>query len=281
MTSKTNNKPLRPVDELASFVKANQPLFVLTGAGCSTASGLADYRDQSGQWKRPQPITLAAFTGDLQARKRYWMRSTAGWPVFSAAQPNAAHNVLARLEKRGYLQQLVTQNVDGLHQSAGHKKVIDLHGQLSTVSCLSCAQTQTRKKFQQQLLECNPQITLKTLEYAPDGDAEIAQINTNSFHIPECNCGGIIKPDVVFFGENVPRQRVSDAMAQLQHAAGVLVAGSSLMVYSGFRFCRRAEELHLPIASLTLGVTRADSFLTLNVQGECTTVLTELDRLLP
>lgn len=268
-------------DELAAFVAAHQPLLVLTGAGCSTASGLADYRDQAGQWKRAQPITLATFTDDLRARRRYWMRSAVGWPVFAAAEPNPAHLMLARLEKRGYLQHLITQNVDGLHQRAGHQRVTDLHGQLATVTCLSCGYTQPRAEFQQQLHDTNPGLMLQAVGYAPDGDADLHDVDTDAFQIPACHCGGIIKPDVVFFGENVPRDRVKNAMTELQQASGMLVAGSSLMVYSGYRFCRRAEELKLPIASLTLGVTRADELLTLNVQGDCAAGLAALDSLLP
>lgn len=268
-------------EELASFVLANQPLFVLTGAGCSTASGLADYRDRSGQWKRPQPITLNTFTGDKSARKRYWMRSAVGWPVFAAAKANGAHHALARLENRGYLRQLVTQNVDGLHQQAGHQNVIDLHGQLATVSCLSCGKTQPRHEFQQALDAANPGMSLDAIEFAPDGDADLQDANPDAYQVPDCHCGGMLKPDVVFFGENVPRERVAKARAELQNSSGVLVAGSSLMVYSGYRFCRRAHEYDLPIASLTRGVTRADELLTLNIQGDCSAELVALDALLP
>ncbi|MBX2825577.1 MAG: NAD-dependent protein deacetylase [Gammaproteobacteria bacterium] len=261
--------------DLALFVQEHQPLFVLTGAGCSTLSGLADYRDAAGKWKRQQPITGQVFINDERARQRYWARSALGWPAFDAAVPNAAHQMLTQLQTRGFERQLVTQNVDGLHQRAGHQGVIELHGHLARVTCLGCGRAQSRTDYQHQLLAINPDLSHQHATAAPDGDADLED-DTFVVNVPPCTCGGLMKPDVVFFGENVPRERVQQATAALAHSRGMLVVGSSLMVYSGYRFCKQAAELNIPIASINQGVTRADSLLTLNVQADCADALTGL-----
>lgn len=255
---------------LVDFVTQHPKLFVLTGAGCSTASGLGDYRDQNGQWKRRQPITGQTFIGDESARKRYWARSSVGWPSFSQALPGLAHRALAELQAQQRIVRLVTQNVDRLHQRAGHHDVVDLHGVLSTVSCIDCAQTLSRDDFQVRLLSANPWLGSLTAAHAPDGDADLEVSDLETMQVPACTCcGGLLKPDVVFFGENVPRDKVQLAMSALASADALLVAGSSLMVYSGFRFCREAQKRGQPIVIVNNGLTRADSLASLKIQGDC------------
>ena len=268
--SKAFNSSDRDDTALAQFVDKNPNLFVLTGAGCSTASGLGDYRDKQGQWKRRQPITGQVFINDEAARKRYWARSSVGWPNFSRAKPGAAHLALRTMQQAGSINQLVTQNVDQLHQKAGHERVIDLHGVLATVSCIQCLHTTSRDDFQTKLVSTNPWLSTLSAAHAPDGDADLELSNLNSMYVPPCDfCGSILKPDVVFFGENVPRKTVQLAMHALEKADALLVVGSSLMVYSGFRFCRDAQKRDQPIALVNNGVTRADELATLKIQGDC------------
>ena len=280
MTLQTRTVSIAPDAEdfgLAEFVTQHPRLFVLTGAGCSTASGLGDYRDQKGQWKRRQPITGQTFIGDEAARKRYWARSSVGWPSFSQALPGQAHHALTELQEQGRIVSLVTQNVDRLHQRAGHKGVVDLHGVLSTVSCIECARVLSRDDFQIRLLSGNPWLGSLTAAHAPDGDADLEVSDLDTMQVPACtNCGGLLKPDVVFFGENVPREKVQLAMVALASADALLVAGSSLMVYSGFRFCRDAQKRGQPIVIVNNGLTRADSLASLKIQGDCGQRLTTL-----
>ncbi len=266
----SNSEPDAEDLDLADFVSQHPKLLVLTGAGCSTASGLGDYRDQNGQWKRRQPITGQTFIGDEAARKRYWARSSVGWPSFSQALPGQSHHALAQLQEQGRIVSLVTQNVDRLHQRAGHNNVVDLHGVLATVSCIDCAQTISRDDFQIRLLAANPWLGSLTAAHAPDGDADLEVSDLDTMQLPACTrCGGLLKPDVVFFGENVPREKVQQAMTALASADALLVAGSSLMVYSGFRFCREAQKRGQPIVIVNNGLTRADSLASLKIQGDC------------
>lgn len=245
--------------QLRALLQSAQPWTVLTGAGISTDSGIPDYRDAQGTWKRPPPVTFQAFMGSLLTRQRYWARSLVGWPVFAQAQPNATHHALTKLQQRGIFKTVITQNVDGLHQRAGTQHVIDLHGRLDQVVCMACASTLARSRFQDALRNANPPWQNHTAAIAPDGDADLEGVDFSSFHIPPCpSCGGILKPDVVFYGENVPRPRVQQAMASLQDSAGLLVLGSSLMVYSGLRFVHAAQQQALPVAAINLGMTRAD-----------------------
>jgi len=263
--------------ELTQFVSQHPHLFVLTGAGCSTASGLGDYRDRQGQWKRKQPITGQTFIQNSASRKRYWARSSIGWPSFAAAKPSEAHHALARLQALGYAQTLITQNVDELHQKAGHRDVVDLHGVLSTVSCIDCGNQMHRSHFQHQLLKRNDWLNQLDASHAPDGDADLELASLDDMQVPDCSlCGGLLKPDVVFFGENVASLIVQEAKQALARADALLIAGSSLMVYSGFRFCRQAEALGLPIAIVNQGQTRADTLATLKCEGDCGQLLSEL-----
>ncbi|MCT8271800.1 NAD-dependent protein deacetylase [Xanthomonas translucens] len=259
---------------LQAFVARHRRLFVLTGAGCSTDSGIPDYRDAAGDWKRAQPVTYQAFMGELATRQRYWARSLVGWPRFGYARPNATHAALAQLEARGQVELLLTQNVDRLHQAAGSAAVIDLHGRLDVVRCMECERRLPREDFQQQLLQRNPHWATLQAGQAPDGDADLEDVDFAAFAVPACTqCGGVLKPDVVFFGENVPRERVAAAFAHLQQADAMLVLGSSLMVYSGFRFVQAAAKACMPIAAVNLGRTRGDDLLSLKLAQPCAQAL--------
>lgn len=255
---------------LAAFLQAQPRLFVLTGAGCSTASGIPDYRDTDGQWKRPQPVTFQAFMGEEATRQRYWARSMLGWRVMGHALPGAAHRALAALEAMGRVELLLTQNVDGLHGAAGSARTIDLHGRIDTVRCMHCEARMPRAELQQRLLHANPDWAALHAQAAPDGDADLDGLDFSGFVVPACPaCGhGPLKPDVVFFGEAVPAERVAAARAALQRSGALLVAGSSLMVYSGFRFVQAAADAGLPIAAVNQGRTRADALFTLKVAAD-------------
>ncbi|WP_322011486.1 NAD-dependent protein deacetylase [Paraburkholderia sp. J12] len=267
------------LDALQAFVERHPRLFVLTGAGISTDSGIPGYRDENGAWKRSPPITLQEFLGSQAWRRRYWARSMLGWPTVGLAQPNGAHRALARLETAGYVRALVTQNVDGLHQRAGSHGVIELHGSIGHVHCLDCGAQYTRASLQPLLEENNPDIAGAIAEPAADGDAHLDFDGSLPFAVPVCTaCGGMLKPSVVFFGENVPRERVAEASAALDAADAVLVVGSSLMVYSGYRFCAWAQQRGKPVAAVNLGRTRADPLLALKVEAPCAATLEALVR---
>jgi NAD-dependent SIR2 family protein deacetylase len=260
---------------LQAFLAAHRRLFVLTGAGCSTASGIPDYRDGNGEWKRrARPVMLQSFLASEHTRKRYWARSLVGWRRMSGATPNDAHRSLAALENAGCIEQLVTQNVDGLHQAAGSRNVIDLHGRVDVVRCMTCASRLPRARLQAELTKRNPTFVDLVAAEAPDGDADLDDADFASFDVPGCDaCGGLLKPDVVFFGESVPKDRVGRAMAAVERADAMLVVGSSLMVYSGYRFAKAMAELGKPIAAVNLGTTRADHLLSLKVAEPCADAL--------
>jgi NAD-dependent SIR2 family protein deacetylase len=263
--------------ELETFIESHQRLFVLTGAGCSTNSGIPDYRDRQGNWKRTQPVRFQAFVAEELTRCRYWARSMVGWRRFGQALPNDAHRALARLETRGQTQVLLTQNVDRLHQAAGSRAVIDLHGRLDLVRCMTCAAASRRADFQDQLIRLNAAWTELDALALPDGDADLDHLDFSGFAVPPCaSCGGILKPDVVFFGESVPRDQVALAQEHMENADAMLVVGSSLMVYSGFRFAQAAARRGLPIAAVNLGRTRADDLLALKVEDRCEAALSFL-----
>jgi NAD-dependent SIR2 family protein deacetylase len=260
--------------DLDNFVRQHPRLFVLCGAGVSTDSGIPGYRDDEGQWKRKPPVMLQDFLSSEAVRRRYWARSIAGWPMLANARPNGAHRALARLESQGRLQKLVTQNVDGLHQQAGSSDVIELHGNAGKVICLDCGAGALRENIQRVLEEANPEFTAICATAAPDGDADFEPRRLEAFKLPVCaRCGGVLKPDVVFFGDSVPRDRVDAALNALEQAAAVLVVGSSLMVYSGYRFCERAWQMAKPIAAINMGRTRADHLFTLKLSRSCAEAL--------
>jgi NAD-dependent SIR2 family protein deacetylase len=264
-------------DELKAFIHRHRRLFVLTGAGCSVNSGIPDYRDANGECKRTPPVRFQAFVADEVTRRRYWARSMVGWRRFGQARPNGAHHALARLEANGQCEMLLTQNVDRLHQAAGSREVIDLHGRLDLVRCMTCLATDRRVNFQDRLTRLNTAWTDLDATALPDGDADLDQIDFSDFAVPACaSCGGILKPDVVFFGENVPRDQVALAHKHLENADAMLIVGSSLMVYSGFRFVQAAAHRGIPIAAVNLGRTRADDLLVLKVEDRCEEALSFL-----
>ncbi|KVW25899.1 iron dicitrate transport regulator FecR [Burkholderia ubonensis] len=266
------------LDALHAFVERHPRLLVLTGAGISTDSGIPGYRDRNGQWMRSAPIQLHEFLGSDAARRRYWARSMIGWPVVGNARPNRSHAALARLGAAGRIERLVTQNVDGLHQRAGSTDVIELHGGINGVTCLDCGAHHARAAIQAVLEAENPELLGAQAQPAADGDAHLEWHALDAFRIPACPaCGGLLKPAVVFFGENVPRERVAVAAAALDAADALLVVGSSLMVYSGYRFCVWAQAQHKPVAALNLGHTRADPMLTLKVEAPCASALDALN----
>jgi len=258
------------ISALQDFVDGHRRLFVLTGAGVSTTSGIPDYRDADGNWKRVQPVTYQAFTGQEATRRRYWARSLVGWRRFGRARPNDAHRALARLEALDRSEILLTQNVDRLHQSAGSARVIDLHGRLDLVRCLGCERRIPRDEFQDELIRLNPGwVDLDAVD-APDGDADLDGIDFSRFTVPACSaCGGMLKPDVVFFGENVPKDRVEAAARHVEQADAMLVVGSSLMVWSGFRFVQMAVKAGKKVAAVNMGRTRADDLLAVKVEQPC------------
>ena len=242
---------------------------VLTGAGLSTCCGIPDYRDREGRWKRAQPVSHQDFVRSEAARRRYWARSYFGWPTLAEAQPGPGHRALAHLQSQGRISALVTQNVDGLHQKAGSEPVLELHGGIGRVVCLACGHALSRRAMQERLREANPRIEA-TAAAAPDGDADIAEALHAGFAVPACaDCGGVLKPDVVFFGDSVPKPRVGAVMAAIEAAAGLLVVGSSLMVYSGFRFAEQAHRIGRPVMAINLGRTRADHLLAAKVERDC------------
>jgi NAD-dependent SIR2 family protein deacetylase len=266
--------PMTEHSSLQTFVDRHRRLFILTGAGCSTHSGIPDYRDADGNWKRQQPVTYQAFMGEEATRQRYWARSLIGWRRFGRAQPNAAHFALAKLEAAGRSELILTQNVDRLHQAAGSEAVIDLHGRLDLVRCMGCDHKITRGEFQDELGRLNAGWLELDAADAPDGDADLESHDFSSFTVPVCRqCQGVLKPDVVFFGESVPRSFVEKAAGHLQQADAMLIVGSSLMVYSGFRFVQMAARAGMPIAAVNLGRTRADEMLSLKVEEACETAL--------
>jgi NAD-dependent SIR2 family protein deacetylase len=264
---------------LVDFLQDHPRLFVLTGAGISTGSGIPDYRDENGDWKRAAPVQYRDFINQPQTRQRYWARSLIGWPWFQRARPNVCHQILAGWESIGLVSQLVTQNVDRLHQQAGSRRVIDLHGRLDEVVCLDCQTRFDRPQVQRWLVDGNPAFAEYSAEQAPDGDAHLDHVDFGRFSVPVCLCcGGMLKPDVVFFGETIPRERVDRAVGALAEADALLVIGSSLMVYSGFRFCRLAAEQGIPIAAVTPGRTRADDLLDLKISKRFEDLIPSLQR---
>jgi len=259
-------------------VLAGRRVVVLSGAGISTESGIPDYRGPETARRARNPIRFQAFVAEPAARARYWARSSAGWSRIEQAVPNAAHRAVAALERAGVVTGVLTQNVDRLHQRAGSTRVVELHGSLFDVRCLSCGAYEPRTSLQARLTRLNPG-GVRPVEIAPDGDAEIGAQAERSFRVVGClSCGGSLKPDVVFFGENVPRPRVERAYEWLDQADALLVVGSSLTVFSGFRFVKRAHAADKPVAILNVGPTRADALAAVKVQGRAGAVLPALAR---
>lgn len=246
-------------------------VLVLSGAGVSTESGIPDYRGPTSVQRTP--MTYQAFVGSASARRRYWARSHLGWEVIGSAQPNRGHAAVAALQAKGQLHAIITQNVDGLHQAAGARDVLELHGALSSVICLSCDQRCTRSEHATRLREANPGFS-PDARALPDGDVDLSDVE--HFRVVDCFCGGLLKPDVVFFGENVPAYKVEQAFAWTESARSVLVLGSSLTVRSGYRFVLRAAKLGIPVAIINQGPTRADELATIKVDAPLGETLTAL-----
>jgi len=260
--------------EVARERIAGKKILALTGAGLSTDSGIPDYRGE-GRVAR-HPMTYDTFMGSFQAQQKYWARSYVGWSRIAMAKPNPGHFSLAQAETTGMISALITQNVDGLHQQAGSRNVVDLHGRLDRVICLGCRKIISRSEMDLLLEKLNPNIRKDpNVEFTPDGDAEV--VGTESFQVPSCDiCGGVYKPDVVFFGEAVPTDRVENAMAMLDRAQCLLVAGSSLTVNSGFRFAKLAQKAGKPIVIVNIGPTRADSLATAKIEANTSYALERL-----
>lgn len=251
---------------------------VITGAGLSTGSGIPAYRDPHGQWQHSQPIQHQDFLKSAATRRRYWARSFVGWPTMANATPNAGHNALAKLQFGGIVSTVITQNVDGLHHATGSQSIIELHGGIRQVCCLSCKAKFSRSQVQEWLKDANPDFDhdqARTARLAPDGDAHLVDTVYARFTVPDCpECAGLLKPDVVFFGDNVPRERVVAAQQIVEAAKALLVVGSSLMVYSGYRFAEQAHRSGKPIIAINRGVTRADHLLALKIEDDCGRALT-------
>jgi NAD-dependent SIR2 family protein deacetylase len=254
---------------------------VLTGAGCSTASGIPDYRGPETRRRARNPIRIEAFLGNDAGRQRYWARAVVGWPRFRASRPNAAHEALAALEHAGVLRGVITQNVDRLHHAAGSRRVVELHGALHDVVCLQCGHTEPRDAVQERLLALNPGWDGTRGQAAPDGDAELPAAMIAGFRVAGCRrCDGVLKPKVVFFGENVPADVTATAWSLYEEGEVLLVVGSSLTVFSGYRFVRRAAKDGMPVALVNLGPTRGDPLASLRVDDRVEAVLPGLARAL-
>jgi NAD-dependent SIR2 family protein deacetylase len=267
------------LDRLQTLVAAGG-VVVLSGAGISTESGIPDYRGPSGQLRSRLPVTLQEFTASPAARRRYWARSHVGWRRIDRAQPNAGHLAVAALQRRGAVTGVITQNVDGLHQAAGTPDVIELHGGLDHVVCLDCGARSPRTELNERLAAVNGEPVAEIAQSNPDGDVELADELTESFVLVGCECCGsdLLKPDVVFFGENVPRPRVTRCFELVQRASSLLVLGSSLTVMSGLRFVHRAAAGAIPVAIVNQGTTRGDEYADLKLDGPLGEVLPALAR---
>ncbi|MEU7745760.1 NAD-dependent protein deacetylase [Nonomuraea sp. NPDC049158] len=265
----------RALDSLIELM-ARGGVVVLSGAGLSTESGIPDYRGPTGRARKAEPMTYQRFVGSAEARQRYWARSHAGWRQIGLARPNAGHRAVAELEQRGLIESIVTQNVDGLHQAAGARRVIELHGGLDRVVCLSCRERTRRTELETRLRSANPGWAASG-QINPDGDTVLSDDQVDGFQVVDCAaCGGLLKPDVVFFGENVPRTRVDECFARVAAARALLILGSSLTVRSGLRFVSKAATLGIPIAIVNQGPTGGDAQAALTLDAPLGMTLTHL-----
>ncbi|PKH13028.1 NAD-dependent deacetylase [Pseudomonas sp. 43NM1] len=269
------DSPIREQLDRLQQLMADQPFAVLTGAGISTPSGIPDYRDNQGVRRGRQPMMYQEFLAAPEARRRYWARAMLGWPRVRVASPNAAHEALASLQGARQIGGLITQNVDTLHDQAGSHDVIELHGSLHRVLCLDCGQRSERDAIQRVMEAQNPYLAGIDAVQAPDGDTLLDPAFEARFQVPHCpHCGAArMKPDVVFFGENVAAVTAARAMAAVEDAAGLLVVGSSLMAYSAFRLCRAVVDQGKPLIAINLGKTRADEILQMKIEGSCEQLL--------
>ncbi|KAH8281235.1 hypothetical protein KR018_000538 [Drosophila ironensis] len=268
------------IKRLEDFLLSKPNVLVLTGAGISTESGIPDYRSEGvGLYARTnhKPIQHMDFVKSSAVRKRYWARNFVGWPKFSSTQPNATHHALARFEREQRVQAVVTQNVDRLHTKAGSKQVVEVHGSGYVVKCLSCEYRIDRHEFQSILSALNPAFNDAPDMIRPDGDVEIPAKYIDNFRIPECTqCGGDLKPEIVFFGDSVPRGRLDEIAAMVYNSDGLLVLGSSLLVFSGYRVVLQTKDLKLPVAIVNIGDTRADHLADIKISAKCGDVIPKL-----
>jgi NAD-dependent SIR2 family protein deacetylase len=262
------------LEALAGVLVSSREVLVLTGAGMSTDSGIPDYRGPDGT-RRVTPVQYHAFVRSADVRRRYWARAFVGWRRFATVGANAGHHAIARLQSVGALGALITQNVDGLHQAAGSRNVVELHGALAAVVCLACGARSRRAALDARIRELNPNFHPGGGEVRPDGDIELAEVDVADFVVPRCLCcdSDLLKPDVVFFGESVPKPRVTRCYALTDAADVLLVLGSSLRVYSGYRFVRRAAERGIPVAIVTRGPSRGDPTATMRLDAALRQVL--------
>jgi NAD-dependent SIR2 family protein deacetylase len=266
------------IEQLAQWV-GDGGVVVLSGAGLSTDSGIPDYRGPSGAARRTTPMTYQAFTRDPVARRRYWARSHLGWRTIGDARPNAGHRAVARLQELGRLDGIITQNVDGLHQAGGAQGVVELHGNLSRITCLDCGELSDRLAHSDRLDAANPGFAAAVSAVNPDGDVEIDDAELDGFTVVGCeSCGGMLKPDVVYFGETVPAERVSRSFELVAGARTLLVLGSSLTVMSGRRFVLRAAKDGIRVAIVNQGVTRGEPYANLIVDAALGEVLPDMVR---
>ena len=265
------------LDALADLV-AGGGVVVLSGAGISTESGIPDYRGATGAaLRRHAPMTHQAFVRDPLARRRYWARSHVGWRIMRTAAPNDGHRAVAALESEGLVDAVVTQNVDGLHQAAGSRAVVDLHGRLDRVTCLSCGALRRRDEIDERLAVVNREWRTTVLAHNPDGDVDIPEADLDRFAVVDCErCGGALKPDVVYFGDSVPRERVDRSYGLVESARSLLVLGTSLHVFSGRRFVVRAAERGIPVAIVNQGPTRGDHLAAVRIDAPIGSTLIEL-----
>lgn len=261
--------------EFLSHLVSQGGVVVLSGAGLSTESGIPDYRGPTGTARRATPMTYQAFLGSPQARQRYWARSHLGWKFVEQAQPNRGHRAVAHLQDLGLVTGVITQNVDGLHQAADTRDVVELHGALNQVVCLQCGDLSPRPSLAARLHEANPTFAPEVVIAKPDGDVDLEVVS--GFRVVDClRCGGLLKPDVVFFGETVPKDHVDRSFALVDSASALLVLGSSLKVMSGYRFVLRASKLEIPVVIINQGSTRGDALATLCLDASLGSTLMSL-----
>ncbi|XP_019615252.1 PREDICTED: NAD-dependent protein lipoamidase sirtuin-4, mitochondrial-like [Branchiostoma belcheri] len=279
----TDSATTDDIRRLQEFLHASKRLLVITGAGVSTESGLPDYRSvkspQHGK-DRPVigPVMYQDFVKNTRVRRGNWARNYVGWPGFSSHLPNVSHRALVDWERRGKLHWLVTQNVDDLHRKAGSTRMTELHGSAFRAVCLSCRNVVPRAELQQVIAAMNPHWEAVPFEIRPDADVALTPEQIEGFRAPHCgNCGGPLKPDMVYFGECVPKDTVQLVFEKLEESDSVLVAGSSLQVYSAFRFVSAAHKQNKPVAILNIGPTRADRLAGLKINGRCGDVLTKIN----
>lgn len=266
----TAQPPAGTIEQAQEFIETRDSLLVITGAGLSTNSGIPAYRDHKGEWLRRTPIFYQDFIHCPIARRRYWARSYFGWHHVAQSNPNAGHLCLAQLEHHGLIKHLITQNVDGLHERAGSQIAIEVHGQLGRVLCLDCHAQYSRWDIQERLREMNRHWSAEVLGYNPDGDVDLDEAAYPNFQVADCaRCQGRLKPDVVFFGESVPKTISEAVQAAIEQCDGVLVIGSSLVVMSGYRVVKQAHVMGKPVVAINQGRTRADDLLQFKVDIDC------------